>query len=107
LFRTAFTADCDVDYGEIGSWHGVDEVTDFMERTHAMAGHTLHRITNIAVSVDDDAAVARAYVDALIMAPDNESGVQAAGFYDDELVHTAKGWRIARRRFTQVRVTAI
>ena len=27
LFRTCFTEDCVVDYGDIGLWHGVDEVT--------------------------------------------------------------------------------
>ena len=39
------------------------------------------------------------------MAQDNGSGVNAVGFYDDELVRTAAGWRIARRRFTPVRVS--
>ena len=38
LFRTVFTDDCELDYGEIGTWHGVDAVTDFMETSHAMAG---------------------------------------------------------------------
>ena len=51
---------------------------------------------------DGDTATARAYVDALIMAPDNASGVDAVGFYDDELVRTDTGWRIRRRRFTTV-----
>ncbi len=105
LFRTVFTEDCDLDYGEIGTWHGVDAVTEFMEQAHAMAGHTMHRITNVAADVDGDTAVARAYIDGLIMAADNASGVNAIGFYDDELVRTAAGWRIARRRFTPVRVT--
>jgi 3-phenylpropionate/cinnamic acid dioxygenase small subunit len=107
LFRTVFTDDCVLDYGEIGSWDGVDAVTDFMEQTHAMAGHTLHRITNHAVAVDGDTASARSYVDALIMSADNTSGVNAAGFYDDEFARTAAGWRISRRRFTVVRVVAV
>ena len=32
LFRTVFTEDCRLDYGEIGVWRGVDAVTEFMER---------------------------------------------------------------------------
>ncbi|MHC9292302.1 nuclear transport factor 2 family protein [Mycobacterium sp. LTG2003] len=107
LFRTVFTADCALDYGEIGTWSSVEEVTAFMEEAHAMAGHTMHRLTNHAIAVDGDTATARTYVDALIMASDNNSGVNAAGFYDDELVRTAEGWRIARRRFTSVRVVAV
>jgi len=41
----------------------------------------------------------------VIMLSDNQAGVNALGFYDDEVVRTADGWRIARRRFTQVRVS--
>jgi 3-phenylpropionate/cinnamic acid dioxygenase small subunit len=107
LFRTVFTDDCALDYGEIGTWHGVDAVTDFMVAAHEMAGHTLHRITNQAVAVDGDSATARAYVDALIMSQDNRSGVNAAGYYDDEFVRTDAGWRLARRRFTTVFVRAV
>ncbi len=105
LFRTVFTDDCELDYGEIGTWQGVDAVTEFMDTTHAMAGHTLHRLTNQAITLDGDKASARTYIDAVIMFGDNQSGVNAWGFYDDEIVRTADGWRIARRRFTQVRIT--
>ncbi|HEY9265373.1 MAG: nuclear transport factor 2 family protein [Mycobacterium sp.] len=107
LFRTVFTDDCELDYGEIGSWTGVDAVTEFMVAAHEMAGHTMHRITNQVVCVVGDSATARAYVDALIMAQDNSSGVNAAGFYDDEFVRTDAGWRLARRRFTTVLVRTV
>lgn len=107
LFRTVFTADCELDYGVIGSWTGVDAVTDFMAQVHAPAGHTLHRLTNHAITVDGDKATARTYIDGLIMAADNDSGVNAIGFYDDEIVRTSDGWRIARRHYTQVRLTTV
>lgn len=107
LFRTVFTTDCVLDYGDIGTWHGIDAVTEFMDQAHAMAGHTLHRLTNHTITVDGDTATARTYVDGLIMAADNTSGVNAIGLYDDELVRTPSGWRIARRRFTPVRVVAV
>ncbi len=110
LFRTVFTDDCELDYGEIGAWNGVGAVTNFMEQAHAMAGHTLHRLTNQAITVDGDKAAARTYVDALIMAGDNRTGgtgVNGIGFYDDEIVRTPDGWRIARRRFTAVRVSTV
>ncbi|MDW5612379.1 MULTISPECIES: nuclear transport factor 2 family protein [Mycolicibacterium] len=107
LFRTVFTDDCELDYGEIGTWRGVDAVVEFMTATHEMAGYTLHRITNQAATVDGDTATARAYIDALIMAQDNTSGVSAVGFYDDELVRTDTGWRIRRRTFTPVLMRTI
>lgn len=103
-FRTCFTVDCEADYGDIGRWSGVDEITDWMRETHEPCGHTLHRISNIAVEVDPggDQATARSYVDALVLFAGNELGVRAAGYYDDELVRTGDTWRIARRRFTTV-----
>jgi 3-phenylpropionate/cinnamic acid dioxygenase small subunit len=107
LFRTVFTEDCELDYGEIGSWQGVDAVAEFMEQVHAPAGHTMHRLSNQVITVDGDKASARTYVDALIMVSDNSNGVNGIGFYDDEIVRTADGWRIARRRFTAVRVAAV
>lgn len=107
LFRTVFTDDCHLDYGEIGTWSGVDAVTDFMEQVHALAGHTLHRLTNQAITLRGDTATARTYIDGLIMAADNNSGVNAIGFYDDDIVRTPAGWRISRRRYTQVRITTV
>ncbi|BBX15542.1 polyketide cyclase [Mycolicibacterium duvalii] len=107
LFRTVFTEDCELDYGEIGTWHGVDAVVDFMVTAHELAGYTLHRITNESVDVDGDTATSRAYIDGLIMSADNNSGVNATGFYDDELVRTDSGWRIRRRRFTTVLIRTV
>src|ERR1700720_4006918 len=75
LFRTVFTDDCELDYGEIGSWKGVDAVTEFMQQAHAMAGYTMHRLTNQAITIDGDKAAARTYIDAVIMAGGNQAGV--------------------------------
>jgi 3-phenylpropionate/cinnamic acid dioxygenase small subunit len=103
LFRTVFTDECELDYGEIGTWDTVGAVTEFMQRSHS-AGQTLHRMSNHAIALDGDRARARTYVD-MIMVSDNKSGVNAVGYYDDEIVRTDDGWRIARRRFTPVRLT--
>ncbi|WP_431234288.1 nuclear transport factor 2 family protein [Mycolicibacterium psychrotolerans] len=104
LFRTVFTPDCHLDYGEIGVWDGVEAVTEFMDVAHAAAGYLMHRISNIVIDLHGDRATTRCYVDAWIMAADNNSGVNARGFYDDEIVRTDAGWRIARRTFTTVQV---
>ncbi len=103
LFRTCFTPDCRTDYGAIGAWTGIDALTDFMERTHAPMGQTLHRITNPVVAVDGDAGSSRSYVQMVVaVARDSTLPFQAYGLYDDELRRTADGWRIASRRFTMV-----
>ena len=107
LFRTCFTRDVHADYGEIGVWDGVDAITEYMTKVHAPMGHTLHRISNESVTRSGAGATSRAYVDLVAIAPDGKRGVHAIGFYDDELVHTADGWQIARRQFTQVHLAAI
>lgn len=105
LFRTVFTEDCRVEMGDYGAFDGVDAIARFEESSHAQAGHTLHRMTNHAIDIDDNHAKARSYVDAWIMSQDNASGINVVGFYDDELVRTERGWRIKRRVFTQVRLS--
>ena len=104
LLRSCFTEDCQADYGAIGRWHGADEITEWMRQTHEPVGHTMHRITNPAIDVEGDGtrASARSYVDALVLFADNKAGTRATGMYDDELVRTQAGWRIARRRYTMV-----
>jgi 3-phenylpropionate/cinnamic acid dioxygenase small subunit len=104
LFRSCFTEDCEADYGDIGVWHGAEEITAWMRDVHAACGPTLHRITNIVVTAggDDGVVTARSYVDGLVMFPDNQAGTRADGYYDDGLVATDRGWKIARRRFTTV-----
>jgi len=102
LFRTCFTDDCEADYGAIGVWHGAAAITEWMKQSHAACGHTLHRISNQVVSPSGKGVTARSYVDALVMLADNRTGTRAVGYYDDELVHTGDGWKIARRRFTMV-----
>ena len=105
LFRTCFTEDCHADYGDIGVWNGADAITEFMEKSHASLGHTLHRITNQAVTPHGRGASARSYVDLVAMTPDGRNGISAVGYYDDELVQTGEGWKIARRRYTMVRLS--
>jgi 3-phenylpropionate/cinnamic acid dioxygenase small subunit len=107
LFRSCFIEDCQADYGDIGTWRSADEITDWMRASHEPMGHTLHRITNLAVDLDGDRATARSYVDAIVLVADTATGVHAVGFYDDDLVRTDGGWRIARRRFTPVLMESV
>lgn len=109
LFRTCFTDDCDIDYGTLPNgetlrWNNVQDMTAWMRASHQEMGHTLHRITNQRVEGEEDGVTARCYVDALLTAPDGRLIMNGVGFYDDHLVRDRDGWRIARRRFTAVRM---
>jgi hypothetical protein len=105
LFRTCFTEGSKLDYGDLGQWDNREAVTRFMIRSHS--GPSMHRLNNFAISIDGDAARARTYVDALVYGPGSFGGAHSIGYYDDELTRTPEGWRIARRRYTGVRINFI
>ncbi|MBV9952734.1 MAG: nuclear transport factor 2 family protein [Acidimicrobiia bacterium] len=108
LFRSCFTDDLRADYGDSGgTFDSSDAITDFMTTSHAEMGHTMHKLSNLAITVDGDTATARTYVDAVLMARDGRPGLNPIGFYDDELVRTDDGWRIAARRFTMVHLRTL
>jgi 3-phenylpropionate/cinnamic acid dioxygenase small subunit len=107
LLRSCFTDDCVADYGDIGKWSNGDAIAEWMRATHEPLGHTLHRITNQSVASSGDAVTARSYVDVIVLGPDNVRGAQAAGYYDDVVVQTDDGWKIAQRRYTMVRMQGI
>jgi ketosteroid isomerase-like protein len=105
LLTKVFTDDAQLNYGEIGQWTGGAEVAEFMEAAHVAATHTMHRMTNQVIEIDGDTATMRTYVDALILF--EGGGVNPIGYYDDHVVRTGDGWRIARRTFTSVRLVAV
>jgi hypothetical protein len=104
-FQACFTDDARTDYGTFGQWSSAAQITAFMQQAHAGMGHTLHRLSNFVVERQGEAAIARSYVDALLM-PGLAGGEahRGIGFYDDELVKTEQGWRIRYRRFTAVQI---
>jgi SnoaL-like domain len=103
LFQSCFTEDTRTDYGTFGQWTSAAQIAAFMQQAHAEVGPTLHRLSNFAISAQGEGAVARSYVDALLMpGPAGGDVRRGIGFYDDELVKTTQGWRIRARRFTAV-----
>ncbi len=107
LFRTCFTDLCTVDYGDFGAWQGADALTAAFDEMHKPFGHTMHSLTNLDIRVDGDRAEARSYVNAVIIVPGMAGGFQTYGYYDDEIVRTASGWRIERRVLTNVYSTQL
>lgn len=105
LFRTCFSDDFEGDYGSFGKWRGPREITEYMRQAHAQLGLTLHRLTNFTIEEDGAHVRARSYVDALLM-PATVGGPihRGIGLYEDQLVRTAEGWKIARRTFVPVKL---
>jgi hypothetical protein len=103
LFHSCFTDSCSADYGDIGHWASANELTAVMEDMHKDMGFTLHRISNIVVTLEAQGASCRSYVDALLTSKDaSENPHRAIGIYNDELLKTQTGWKIKHRVFTMV-----
>jgi hypothetical protein len=102
MFRDIWTDDCATDYGKVGSWDSGDAITEFMEKVHADCGHTMHQLGNQVITRTGTGYSSRTFVDAVVMNGDNRSGFRMLGWYDDEVVATDDGWKIARRTFVPV-----
>ena len=107
LFRTCFTADVHADYGDIGVWNGVDEITSYMDTTHAAMPRTNHMMSNFTIDIDGSSATASSYVHVVLVVAENPMmWVDGVGQYADKLVRTDEGWRIAERKYTMTRLLA-
>jgi hypothetical protein len=105
LFESCFTVDARTDYATFGRWSSAAQITAFMQQAHAAMGPTLHRLSNIVIAAQAPGAIARSYVDALLMpGPAGGDVHRGIGYYDDELIKTAQGWRIKVRRFSAVQI---
>jgi hypothetical protein len=96
-YRTCFTADAVIDYTAAGGIRaGVEEMVAWLDQALAGFTHTIHYVTNRAVTLDGDRATGRlAYYNPMGLTNDNL--LVCAGYYNDEYVRTAEGWRIAER----------
>jgi 3-phenylpropionate/cinnamic acid dioxygenase small subunit len=99
LFRSCFTEDLEADYDTLGPIAGAERITDIMQKAHDPMGPSFHRMSNMVVKIDGDTAAARTYVHAVLLVDpaDKDKWVDVVGSYDDKLVRTPDGWRIANR----------
>jgi 3-phenylpropionate/cinnamic acid dioxygenase small subunit len=99
---SVFLADARLDYssnpgGKAGTYA---EIRPWLERSLAPFPVTQHLVTNIDVRVDGDRATSRTMVYNPMGAATREGPLHfffLGGRYDDELVRTPDGWRIAER----------
>jgi hypothetical protein len=101
LLDTCFTPDAHVDYTASGGVKGpYPEVRSWLEKTLAIFPMTQHFIANSTVEVDGDTGRSRTYLFNPMGLPKPDGGLQiftVGGYYNDRLVYTDDGWRIAER----------
>ncbi len=104
LFATCFTDDVVADYGDIGSWHGLDSLTAFMVDAHAGMAATQHLLSNFQIETEGDRAESVTYVHAVtVLANHRDDWIDTVGLYEDRLHNGFGGWRVSSRNFRATR----
>ncbi len=104
LFRTCFADDVAADYGDFGSWRGIDDLTSFMISAHAGMGSTQHLLSNFVIDIDGDHSRSTTYVHAVtVLASNPDDWIDTIGTYEDQLCNGSEGWRITGRTFRTTR----
>jgi hypothetical protein len=104
LLRSCFVDEATVVYEGLAECDGVDAVVRVCRAALEPLDASQHMVTNFVVTLDADRATMTSYVHAQHVRADAPGGTTyvVAGRYEDELVRTEGGWRIARRRFSPV-----
>jgi SnoaL-like domain len=101
LLDRCFTPDAYLDYTSSGGVKGAyPEVRAWLAEVLATFPMTQHFIGNSVIVLDGDRATGRTYVLNPMGTPKPGGGLRimtVGAYYDDRLVRTTDGWRIARR----------
>ena len=105
LMDEVFAADATLDYRSTGGEAGpYRETLEWLDRALKPWPLNLHFITNICIELSGDTARSRCYFHAPMGRAESETEqlvITNAGYYDDDLVRTEQGWRIAKRHCEQ------
>ena len=100
-FDELFTADCVVDYTNVRApkvFHGIPEVLEYFR----VANHPpAHHVSNIWVELIDGDHHVHSKFFVAFCGPTHDPRRWYGGDYDDVVVRTGAGWRIARRRCSE------
>jgi len=99
-WRQVFTGDAHLDYSTAGGPVGdVATAAEWLESTLAGFAAVIGHGGNVVVRFDhDDRAIVRSlYRMTMKIDGDTPTYIEATGWYDDVVVRTADGWRIAER----------
>ncbi len=101
LYASCFTPDAFIDYTAAGGIKGtLPEVKEWLAQVMPLFPMTQHVVTNRVVVITGDRATSRCCFFNPMGISDGKRGLTLffdGGYYNDKLVRTADGWRIAER----------
>ncbi|MET0908785.1 MAG: nuclear transport factor 2 family protein [Ilumatobacteraceae bacterium] len=97
-----FTTDALADLG--GEYRGIDAIKRRVSDVLLVLDASQHMVSTHQVRIDGDRATCRCFLRAQHVKLDAAGGTtfMFAGRYEDDLVRTPDGWRIARRRLAPI-----
>jgi hypothetical protein len=102
LVKSCFTPDARIRYGTLPPFPGgFPEFFELERSTILRLKSTQHLIGNLHVTVAGDIAKCTSYVQASHYDDEGRQVWTTGGRYDDSLIRTPEGWRIADRTFTR------
>jgi len=105
-YRSCFTDEIEIDFT---SWSGgspmklkADEWVDLVRKTLTGFAATQHMSTNHVIDLEGDDATCISYMQAQHFLPNDKGGntLTLGGYYTNELVRTAEGWKIRKCKLT-------
>jgi hypothetical protein len=100
LLDTVFLPDATSRLGTPTVQDGLAAIVDYCRTALAPLALSQHIVANHEVDVDGDEATHRCYLHAQHVTAGEAGNFIVAGRYEDRLVRTTSGWRIARRDLT-------
>jgi hypothetical protein len=99
LLVNLFTPDAwfDMQPAGLDRYVGRETIREFFQREERALSHVMHLTSNHRVDVDGDSASGTAYFLAMGISRRSGRENQARGYYQDDYVRTADGWRFASR----------
>ncbi|MFN8545721.1 MAG: nuclear transport factor 2 family protein [Candidatus Binatia bacterium] len=101
LYASCFTPDAFIDYTPTGGIKGhLPEIREWLAKVMPMFAMSQHLVTNRVIVVRGDTATARSALFNPMGMRDGAAGLLLffeGAYYNDRLVRTADGWRIAER----------
>lgn len=99
LFDQVFTDHIAIDFGGPAAWENLAALKQAFEAIHSPFDSTLHVTTNHHVAFDAEGASCMSYVHGRFVraVPEGGNMFESEGWYEDRLVQTPQGWRIAKR----------
>jgi ketosteroid isomerase-like protein len=81
---------------------GAEQIGTVIAGNKAVFEYVVQMIHSVSIDIDGDRATATSLLEEVSRKADGEGGLHMYGYYKDELLRSAGGWRFAKRHFSAI-----